>query len=222
MKTILFTGYDAGYTPLAELTFPLMAEWADRRGYDWCAFTDPPTGLNIYWTGVARGLELLRGGLEPGGYDRVIYLDADQMITNMDEHFDGLIPTGFHASKDWGKDAKEQWHFSMCGFVAHKDCIPLFHRVLSMEPDYRDKPFQEQAPMQAAFQEILALKYYGSGSVAMPPITVHPRPIFNCVPDEVCPGNVPEPWQPGNFAAHLTMLPIDQRIALFHKIKATL
>ena len=44
------------------------------------------------------------------------------------------------------------------------------------------------------------------------------RNVFCAVPDEVSPGNVVEPWQPGDFAAHLTMLPIAERVELFHEI----
>lgn len=217
MTTILYTGWDTPYHGLARLTMPLMNEYAAKHKMDAVGFTHPPKGLNIYWTGVARGLELLKQG-----YDRIMYLDVDQMVTNMEGSYDNLPLSGFHVSKDWGEDAKEEWHFSMCGFIAHEDCIPLFHKVLSMEPDYRDKPFQEQAPMQAAVHEMLALQYYGSTSVSMPSVFIHPRKLFNCVPDAVCPGKVPEPWQKGDFAAHLTMLPVEKRIELFHQIKASL
>jgi len=50
------------------------------------------------------------------------------------------------------------------------------------------------------------------------PLCMCYRRMFNAVPDEVSPGNVVEPWQPGDFAAHLTMLPVEQRVALFHEI----
>jgi len=53
-------------------------------------------------------------------------------------------------------------------------------------------------------------------------INIMQRRYFNAVPDDVCPGKVPEPWQPGDFAAHLTMLPIEERIALANKILKTL
>jgi len=36
----------------------------------------------------------------------------------------------------------------------------------------------------------------------------------------VSPGNVPDPWRPGDFAAHLTMASVPERVAMFHKIKA--
>lgn len=204
-RTIVFSGVDPSYLPLANVTFPIMDTWARRQGYDFRGFLSVPGGLNAYWTGVACGLELLLGG-----YKRIIYLDADQFITNLNVNFDHIDKGGFHASKDWGSDATEPWHFSMCGFVAHRDCIKLFQQVLSMEPEWRDKPFQEQGP----FQDVVRHMMECNTDQAAPKITIHPRKVFNNVPDQVAPGNVPEPWAPGDFAAHLTMVPMNERLEL--------
>lgn len=215
MKTILFTGYDRPYLDLANITTPRMLQYADRHGIAFAAYTEPPDEFNIYWTGVARGLELLRDG-----YDRVMYLDVDQLITNPENAPLIGADYGFWASQDWGEDATEPWHFSACGWYAHQDSMPMLAAVLAMEPAWRDKPFQEQGPWQSWVRDMM------EGTPLMPRepndpaglINVMKRRYFNAVPDEVCPGNVPEPWQPGDFAAHLTMLPMEERIALARKI----
>lgn len=218
MKTILFTGWDAKYDPLATLTVPRMGTYATERGFDFDEVTEPllnvPNG--IYWTGVAGGLKYLREG-----YERVIYLDVDQMITN--PAFWPTIPYfGFHASKDWGADATELWHFSACGFIAHRDSIPLFEECLAMEPAWRDKPFPEQGPMREVLRKRLErMEFYPikpEDQKWNAAVNVHPRRFLNAVPKEVDP-TVQEPWQPGDFAAHLTNLPLDKRIELFHEIK---
>jgi len=85
----------------------------------------------------------------------------------------------------------------------------MFEEVLAMEPDWRDKPFQEQGP----WQEWVKNKPEGLF------INIWPRRMFNAVPDAVCPGQVPEPWQPGDWCAHLTMVGIQRRIEIFHEIK---
>ena len=203
MKTILFTGYDGGYQQLADLTVPLMKGYAAIHDIAYHIWNYPPRDLNIYWTGVARGLYLLKD------YERVIYLDVDQMITNPERPPTVSPAYGFWASKDWGTDAVEPWQFSACGWVAHQDCIPMFEEVLAMEPDWRDKPFQEQGP----WQEWVKNKPEGAF------INIWPRRMFNAVPDLVCPGQVPEPWQPGDWCAHLTMVGIQRRIEIFHEIK---
>lgn len=204
--TCVFSGADKNYMPLAELTFPAMFTWAMAHRYQFKGFMSmPEPHLNQYWTGVAWGLKLLRAG-----YRRVIYLDADQLITNFSRDFKHIPYSGFHASKDWGNDATEPWHFSMCGFIAHEDCIPLFEAVLAMEPEWRDQPFQEQGPFREQVRQMFEANDTGL-------IHIHPRKVLNCVPDQILPGEIPEPWSEEDFAAHLTMVPIEQRIQLVKK-----
>jgi len=207
MSTILFTAFDDAYKPLADLTVPLMLSYASHHGFDFKCYRSPiiddiPNA--IYWAGVCGAIEAFNCG-----YDRVVYLDADQMITNPD-----IVPqvaeAGVAISKDWGADAVEPWHFSMCGWIAHRNSAILFKKALELEPDFRDKPFPEQAPMQHLYKTIPWVP---------PMVSVHSRRTFNAVPKEVDP-TVQEPWQPGDFAAHLTNLPLEKRILLFHKIKA--
>lgn len=209
MKTILFTGWDEPYAELAKITVPLMINYARRHGIGIHTFEVPPPGLNIYWTGVARGLQLLNEGV-----DRVFYLDVDQLITNHERPPSCDPDCGLWVSKDWGSDAVESWQFSACGWIAHRDCIKMFEEVIAMEPEWRDKPFQEQGPWQEWVKQNM-----GKPSWAAPFINLWPRRMFNAVPDAVCPGNVPEPWQPGDFAAHLTMVPIERRIEIAHELK---
>lgn len=202
MKTRLFTGFNEVYKPLADITVPRMAEYAQRHSMDFKCYTEPlidvPNG--IYWTGVCGALKAFEDG-----YDRAIYLDADQLVTNYD--FIQLVwRGGFHASKDWGEDAVEYWHFSMCGWVAHLDSATLLLKAVSMEPEWRDKPFPEQGPMQDIAKNFPDI------------VTVHPRWVFNSVPDAVCPGKVPEPWKPGAWCAHITMAPLERRIEIAKEI----
>lgn len=219
MKTLLYTGHNDAYKPLAAITVPRMTEYAERHGMDFHCYTEPlvdvPNG--IYWTGVCGALKAFEEG-----HERVVYLDCDQLLTN----FDYKLPDwkiGFHASKDWGSDAVEPWHFSMCGFVAHVDSFSLFTKTLSMEPEWRDRPFPEQGP----FQEVVRCRVEGTKFVKnqehfIGMINIHPRRVFNCVPDQVCPGNVPEPWAVGDLAAHITMAHADRRIEIAKEILSRL
>lgn len=220
MTTLLFTAHDKAYAELAAITVPRMQSYAKRHGYEFTCYTesffDIPNG--IYWSGVLGAAPNLEE------YDRVMYLDVDQLLTNPALSIEDLIgpaTSGFHASKDWGNDATEPWQFSMCGFVAHRDCISLFREVFEMEPEWRDKPFPEQGPMQNLVKRmtehlLMVDKKEPWNWNAL--INIHPRRTFNAVPEQVCPGNVPEPWQPTDFAAHLTMSSIDDRIKLAKEI----
>jgi len=230
MNTILFTGYDDPYIQLARITWPRMAKYAHKHGMDFDFYQKPPPNLNMYWTGVARGLELLKDH----NFERVIYLDVDQLVTNFDVNI--LAHTclasgtsGFHVGSDWGNDVTEPWHFSMCGFIAHQDCIPLFEEVLSLEPEWRDKPFQEQGPFQDVVRRNLITAWTGPipprdphSLIRINNVWIHPRKVFNCVPDQVSPGNVPTPWEKGNWCAHITMVDIPKRVEIANELIAQL
>jgi len=213
MRTALITGYDAAYKPLAALTVPLMYRYCEHHQFDCRVYTSPiidvPNG--IYWTGVCGALEAFRDN-----YERVIYVDCDQLFTNLDYQIPKQWDFGFHVSKDWGQDAVEPWHFSMCGFVAHRDTIPLFEHALELEPEWRDKPFPEQGTVQAIVKKMMGdlphMRPNVEGYAGL--INVHPRKVFNCVPDQISPGNVPEPWDKSCWCAHLTMVTIENRIKI--------
>lgn len=216
MKTLLYTGYDSAYARLADITLPRMEQYAAKHGIDFRYYVAPLINVphGIYWTGVVGALNAFRDG-----YDRAFYLDVDQLITNMDDE-PMVSGAGFHAPKDWGKDSVDPWQFSMCGFIATPDAKSLFDTALEMEPEWRDKPFPEQGPMQHIVKKMVEdLPHMVANKENLTGlINVWPRAWLNCVPDEVCPGSVPEPWLPGDFAAHLTMLPLDERIKLAHKL----
>lgn len=210
MTTLVFTAHDKAYSELAQLTVPRMRDYAFRHGYRFVCYAEPLADIPnaIYWSGVLGAAPNLER------YDRVMYLDVDQLITNPALSIEDLIgpaTSGFHASKDWGVDAVKPWQFSMCGWVAYKDCIPLLEQVYFMEPAWRDKPFPEQGPFQEAVKQRMQS---GIGLIT----TIHPRKTFNAVPEQVSLGNVPEPWQLGDFACHITMLSIDDRIKLAKEI----
>lgn len=219
MKSILFTAWNEKYDPLATLTVPLMGTYATHHALDFDEITEPmmPGPDGIYWTKFVAALKYLREG-----YGRVIWLDVDQMITNQDIIFD-LPKFGFHVSSDWGFDVKEPSHFSVCGFVAHRDSIYLFEEALALEPESRGKPFPEQEPMRqivrARTKDLQMYELKPQEQTWNAGINIHQPRFLNAVPNEVCPGKVVDPWKPGDFAAHLTMLDVPKRIELFHEIK---
>lgn len=217
MKTLLYTGFDGKYEELAAITIPRMAKYANRWGFDFqFRKDDNPDPDHIYWTGLRTAVKAFRDE----GFDRVIYLDTDQLVTN----FEFEIPDfkyGFNASKDWGNDAVEPWHFSMCGFVAFPSALPMMQRVLSTESEWAGKPFQEQAAVQEYCRGLIgdAPMRETNPENPMPALfNIHPRKVFNCVPDQVCPGAVPEPWAPGDWCAHLTMVDLPRRIQIAKEI----
>lgn len=209
MKTLLYTGFDAAYKPLADITVPRMREYAIRHGIDFtCAMSpliDVPNG--IYWTGVCGALEAFKVG-----YDRAIYLDVDQLITNMDFSLADYMANfqhGFHVWRDWGSDSKSEHDFSACSIITHTDCVNLLKEILSVEPEWRDEPFAEQGPMRHILNERC--------KDVSEPIYFHDRTL-NKVPDAVSPGNIPEPWRPDDMSAHITMVDLTRRVEIATEI----
>lgn len=196
MKTLLLTGYNDKFAPLGDLTAPRMQRYASRNDMDFLCFRAAvESGIEASWLKLEYALAYL-GGI----YGRVIWLDADQVITNFDSV--PLAHSGFHASLDWGEDAVTPNHFSCGAFVAGSDSVPLLRRaIMKMEDSIRDGQWEQECLRELARDSNV-------------PVTTHSRRTFNAVPKEIHP-SVVEPWQPGDWCAHLTMVPLEDRIRLF-------
>jgi galactosyl transferase GMA12/MNN10 family len=196
MRTLVLTAFDDRMAPLGELTAPRMMDYATRHGFDFYCDRDFTDGKVSYW----RKIPLVIGFLH--SHDRVLWLDADQAITNFD-----LVPPGdfgFNASLDWGVDAYDA-SFSMCGFMAYRDSLRLFDWVADRESDFIHGSFPEQTPMRALYRD------------GMEGMHIYGRHAYNAVPIQVH-ESVVEPWTPECFAAHITMLPVEDRVKIFHEI----
>lgn len=210
-KTLLLTAYDSTMAPIGDLTSPLMLGYANRHGFDFKCMRLDGTIPHSYWAKifeVHRSLSpLTLYGRYYSCYDRVIWLDADQVITNPD-----FVPpweTGFQASFDWGNDATDESKFSACAFVIGKDMLPFIEAVAASYETFKDKPFPEQAAMRHQYVNGDSFKYR---------MRTHTRRTFNAVPKEIC-EEAPEPWQPGDWCAHLTHVEVSKRAELFHVIR---
>lgn len=201
MSTLLATGFDQAMAPIGELTSPIMAEFAARNGFD---FKVVRNIQDEQMSGYCFGL--LETALEIERYSRVIWMESDILITNLDYRIPELSP-GLHVSRDWGDDAVDDDHFSTCAFIAHQDAEPLFRYLIMNEPEWRNQPFPFQEPLRRLRRE---------HGWAKSLIHVHPRKMFNCVPSDIL-GAI-EPWQEGDWLCHLTHIPVEKRVELFHKI----
>lgn len=205
--TLLLTAFDKVMEPIGRLTAPLMLDYANRHGFDFHCTRNLDTESAPYWQKIWDIAHFLK--CHP--CERIIWLDADQVITNPK-----WIPPwqrGFHASMDWGTDATESEHFSACGMVICADMLPLIQRVILSYEKFKDADFPEQS----------ALRHVKNNAADWLTtwIKTHPRRTFNAVPIELCP-TAPDPWQPGDFCCHLTHVPVEQRVEMFHEIQKRL
>lgn len=184
---------------IGDLTSPRMLAYANRHGYDFHCTRNIRPGEH-YWQKIWDALQFIHI------YDRIIYLDADQVVTNMD-----FVPpwfTGFQASLDWGTDAVDESCFSACGFIIGRDMHRFLEDMKELYSEYRSAEFPEQSAMR---------KLYREGKDYSFRMRTHPRRVFNAVPKEICP-EAPDPWQRGDWCAHLTHIEMSARAELFNTI----
>lgn len=201
MKTLLLTGFDKRMQPIGELTAPLMLSYASKHQMDFLCVRTFPEGKPGYWHKMVCVISAFKDG-----YEQVIWMDADQVITNPEyvPNFDN----GFHASLDWGADVTEDWHFTMAAFCAFPNSLPLFEWVVDHEKEYINGPFPEQTPMRHLYETDRDFRSL---------MTIHPRQLFGAVPKQVH-ENVVEPWNRNCWMCHITMLEVPDRVKVFHEI----
>lgn len=206
MRTAIVTGFEESFSRIGEVTTPIMERYAKQHGFDFlCSRTIPDniTTLPNYWLPILEALRVLKSG-----YDRVIQLDADQIITNHD-----YVPPftgGFHASMDWGSDAVDDSFFSCCGWVAGPESIPMLEWVVENEANYGDE-FPAQRPLQNFYKMFLPSW-----------IVIHPRRVFNAVPIEISEYfkefELVDPWQKGDWLCHVTGVDFETKLSIIKTI----
>jgi hypothetical protein len=197
MSTLVLTGYNDDYKALGDLTSPLMQQYASRHGYDFKCFRTSAQGVAASWLKIPETRRALMH------YERVIWIDADMVITNPEVTFQHHV--GIHLSRDWGEDADSDSCFSCGAFMACQTALPMLEKLARKADEFIAKNDMEQNAMRELAKQYPHLFF------------VHPRRTFNAVHPAVH-QTVVDPWQPGDFAAHLTMMPLERRIELFHEI----
>lgn len=203
MTTTLLTAYDSAMAPIGDLTSPVMLNYANRHGFKFICARNMRDGVEPYWQKIWEIRDIFANNIEC----RVIWMDADILITNPD-----FVPpwfTGFQASFDWGTDAVDESMFSACCFVLGSDMREFIEAVAASYETFKGRPFPEQAAMRHLYVNGDSFKYR---------MRTHSRRTFNAVPREIS-EDAPEPWQPGDFAAHLTHLAVEERVRVFHEIR---
>lgn len=196
MKTLVLTGYDDAFKELGEITTPGKEEYARRHGFFFYCMKSYPLKGHPSWWKMHHIPNLFHC------YDRVIWMDADIVVTNPE-----VVPpgeSGYHVSRDWGQDSKEWYKLNNGCFCCFPDSVPIFRWVL----DNREK-YSQEFHEQNHLREYARHEDGGDGCQ----ISVHPPRVFNSVPVEIHP-SVVDPWRPGDWCAHLTMVALPERVRL--------
>ncbi len=174
--------------------------WAARHGYAYKCNTEWRPCSHPSW----QKLRIVSDALTE--YERVVWLDADVVITNPMISADDLGVPGapLTVSRDVFRAAREPdvpHYFSMGNFVMIQgDAATDLLRRASEKIQYENKPYWDQTAMWDVSREI-----------GISHIAIRPRRVLNSVPME-CHSDAAEPWQPGDFLAHFTGLSNDQRL----------
>lgn len=201
MSRLLLTGYDDAMQSIGDLTAPLMRDYAHRHGLDFRCIRGFDADTAPSWQKIKHIRQAYRDG-----YEAVLWLDADTLITDP-KRKPPLEFFGLHVSLDWGADACPT-DFSLGNFLAGADTDPLWAEAEKRADRFGNGSYWEQGCVREMFHELpwVAEMVY-----------IYARRFWNAVPGQVHP-SVVDPWEPGDWLCHLTMLSMPRRVELFHEI----
>lgn len=195
MKVLVLTGYDDNIPELGEATDWSKREYAKLHGYDFHAERQFPDGAHPSWWKLANIRHAARE------YDVVLWLDSDTVVTNP------TIPVEMFADPNYVLIASEDW-CAPPGYNPQTHFISMGNCVIMRRPDteqffldaetcvqFKNRPCWDQ---DAVINRMRASAHFNGRVKRLP------RRSLNSVPPEVA--NVVEPWQDGDFLAHLTGL----------------
>lgn len=197
MKTLVLTAHNDAFKPIGDLTTPLMERYAERHNYDFRLRRTRPIEWQVAHISFWR-LLLVQQALE--SYERVLWLDADQVITNP-----AIRPPdsdlGLHLSQDYMPFDRHAGHVACGAYLACRSALPVFDWCLGRMNEWPDA----KMAIRTAY-EIFGHHFF-----------VYGRHRFNAVPLEIS-QQVVEPWHKGDFLCHLTHVPMERKVELFPRI----
>lgn len=199
MKRLLLTGCNMAQAELMDLTGPRMLTYANLHDIDFKMVRNYDPEIDPMWNKIPLILH------ELATYDQVIWIDADMMVTNL-----GRIPwyemdRGLNMSRDWGPDATHDGIFTTACMIVHRDAAFLFQLAMANQEQWHRAEFHEMAYLRSIYGE--HEKHFH----------VHPRRVLNAVHPDVCP-DVIEPWEPGDWLCHATMVPVEERMRILKSV----
>lgn len=195
----LLTGYDTKQQDIGVATLETKCMWARKVGIP-LNVSSLPGRFHPSFNKLEAVYSLL------DHYDSVIWMDADVLVTNMNGQ--PPMPTaGFHASRDWAEDSKEEkYNFSCGAFLATRSARGMIRRAILKGEKWGNTPLWDQGALRQVAESAKA------------GVIMHDRRVFNAVPEEVAPGRVLEPWQPGDWLCHITEVPQERKLEIFDRI----
>lgn len=202
MKLVL-TGCSESMLPVGNLTSQIAHRYAEYHGYDF-EMVDPKEFIGDGHPSWHK-LRLVNDRLQR--YHSVLWLDADVVITNPFIGIENRTASfGLTVSTDWSVPESNDIAYFSTGCYVITNCVGSFEflRGAMARKEWQSKIFWDQSAMQEEYRENESIRSF---------VHIVPRRELNAVP--AFPNmKVEEPWQPGDFVAHLTNRSNEERIRI--------
>ena len=202
MRICLFTQTNAAFEPVSSITVPVMSEYARRHNYRLHVFLGEPQ-RSIIWDRYRIMAENM------DGFDWLIHIDADVLLTNHHIRIEELVPRHEHmamalCSCEDGKlrlndgvsifsaDSYMKWYMMRCFEHAEGDGIWCGQDVIQRDLDNGKLDGILKIERQKALNSLLYQEY------GMPETTIGQ-------------------WTPGDFALHLPGRTNQRRVELLNQ-----
>lgn len=191
---LVVTGYNDKYSIVGDVTWKGWKAYADFHGYDFSCIRNYPDAAKII--GAWHKLRIIREALMR--HEWVFWADADTVCTNFSVRLERWLEAydaDLHVSRDWFPN--DAVNFTTCAGLWRAG--QLTTRLLSLaesKTQYIHKEYYDQTALQEVVAEQNSLRLR---------VNVWPRRDMAAVPS-FCHEEVVEPWQPGDFLAHLTFI----------------
>lgn len=200
-RFLVVLGHDGKleYAPIAEASY---REYAGRHGYSFHVERLAAPGSHPSW----QKLELLCDLVASPRWGWILWADTDSVVTNQTTRLgfvDGFAHPWMLVSRDWS-DASP-WSAGVMLISACFDARQFLSDAMACG-EFKNTPLWDQSAMHKLCKE--------KGTPVG--LEVLPRRVLQSVPADVFP-QAAEPWQPGDFIAHITGIPQRKRLALMQK-----
>lgn len=200
MNIGIFCQFNAPFKPVADITVPVMREYADRHGYRITIHEERPITRSIVWDRY----EILSSEIQ--NFDAVVHMDADVLITNLHIPLEEFVHDGITMTACLTEDGGLRLNDGVAVFrntetvskvLGHTFAAPDSDTVKcgqdSLEELYEIYPQLFHVERHKAMNSFLYDEY------GMPDTTI---------------GH----WTPGDFVLHLPGRTNERRVELFNQI----
>ena len=152
MKIGVITCCDRNYEPVANITFPINQRYCESQGYvfDFRYFEKKDSWAETVWMKIS----LLKGLMFPGGYDWLMWIDADAMVMNHRIKIEDLIAK---CSPEANLIISSDLHGLNAGVFIIRNCLwskVLLSAVEDKKDEYLSHKYPEQEAMDSVISEI--------------------------------------------------------------------